>query len=92
MWISVSAHPIFDGKGGFIGYRGVNVDVTELTRVRQELERMALHDPLTGLANRRKFLERYKLEVARQKRHGQTLALLVADIDHFKTVNDQFGI
>lgn len=91
VWISVSAHPIFDGKGGFIGYRGVNVDVTELTRVRQELERMALHDPLTGLANRRKFLERYKLEVARQKRHGQTLALLVADIDHFKTVNDQFG-
>lgn len=91
IWISISAHPIFDRQGAFNGYRGVNVDVTELTRVRQELERMALHDPLTGLANRRKFLDRFKLEAARQTRHGQPLSLLIADIDLFKAVNDQFG-
>lgn len=89
-WVSASAHPIV-GAGAFAGYRGVGFDVTETTLIRQELERMALMDPLTGLANRRKFLERFKLEVERQQRHGQPLSLLVLDVDHFKQVNDQFG-
>jgi diguanylate cyclase (GGDEF)-like protein/PAS domain S-box-containing protein len=91
VWISCSAQPIFDGAGEFVGYRGVDVDITELTLAQQELEQMALHDPLTGLANRRKFKTRYELEVARQQRTGGSLALLLIDIDHFKDVNDSLG-
>lgn len=91
LWLSASAHPIIDARNGFAGYRGVGFDVTETTNSRKELERMALMDPLTGLANRRKFMDRFKLEVERQGRHGQPLSLLVLDVDHFKQVNDQFG-
>ena len=52
---------------------------------------MALHDQLTGLANRRKLKSRFELEVARQERSGGSLSLLVIDIDHFKQVNDRWG-
>jgi diguanylate cyclase (GGDEF)-like protein/PAS domain S-box-containing protein len=91
VWISCSAQPVFDEGGDYIGYRGVDVDVTELTRAQQELEQMALHDPLTGLANRRKFMSRYELEEARQRRTGGSLSLLLVDIDHFKRINDTLG-
>lgn len=91
VWISCSAQPIYDDAGEYIGYRGVDVDVTELTRAQQELEQMALHDPLTGLANRRKFMSRYELEVARQSRGRSCLSLLLIDIDHFKAINDRYG-
>ncbi len=91
LWLSASAHPIMDTSGRFAGYRGVGFDVTETTDIRKELERMALMDPLTGLANRRKFMDRFKLETERQSRHGQPLSLLAIDVDHFKNVNDMFG-
>lgn len=91
VWLSSSAQAVFDQQGEFAGYRGVDVDITELTRARQELEQMALHDALTGLANRRKFLLHYELEVLRQQRSGNPLVLLIIDIDHFKAVNDSYG-
>lgn len=61
VWLSSSAQAVSDERGEFIGYRGVDADITELTRARQELEQMALHDALTGLANRRKFQLRGKI-------------------------------
>jgi diguanylate cyclase (GGDEF)-like protein/PAS domain S-box-containing protein len=91
LWLSASGHPMVDAEGRFTGYRGVGFDITETTNSRKELERLALMDPLTGLANRRKFMERFRLEAERQDRHGQPLSLLVVDVDHFKGVNDQFG-
>lgn len=91
VWLSSSAQAVFDQRGEFAGYRGVDVDITELTRARQELEQMALHDALTGLANRRKFQLHYELEVLRQQRSGNPLVLLIIDIDHFKVVNDSHG-
>lgn len=90
-WLSSSAQPIFDAAEKFLGYRGVDVDVTELTAVRKKLEQLALHDALTGLANRHKFLERFELELARRRRTGKGLALLMVDVDHFKRVNDTWG-
>lgn len=91
LWLSVSGQPMYAPDGAFAGYRGVGFDVTETTNIRKELERMALMDALTGLANRRKFVDRFKLETGRQNRHGQPLSLLVLDIDHFKAINDEFG-
>jgi len=91
MWISMSAHPILETGGAFRGYRGVSVDVSELTRAKHALEEMALHDQLTGLANRRKLYDRFLIEVARLKRLSSPLSLLVVDVDWFKSVNDRFG-
>jgi two-component system cell cycle response regulator len=56
-----------------------------------ELERAVRTDPLTRLGNRRSFDERLIAEVARTRRHGHPLALLMFDLDHFKQVNDRFG-
>ncbi len=53
-----------------------------------ELERMAIHDPLTGALNRL-FLERYR--VGLQKEFGEAFALIYIDLDGFKTVNDMYG-
>ncbi len=91
MWITMSGHPIFDAEGTFRGYRGVSVDVTELQRARHALEKMALHDQLTGLANRRLLYDRFVLETARAKRNSGPLSILVVDIDYFKRVNDRYG-
>ena len=48
-------------------------------------------DPLTGLANRREFDRLLLLEVTRSRQSGQSFSLIMADLDHFKQVNDRFG-
>lgn len=59
--------------------------------VRQELEIAAITDPLTGLYNRRAFIDKANLELARVRRYKTKFSLVLADIDHFKTINDSFG-
>ncbi|HQR44998.1 MAG TPA: GGDEF domain-containing protein [Thermoanaerobaculia bacterium] len=51
----------------------------------------ATTDPLTGLANRAAFLERARFEVQRAERSGRPLAVVILDLDRFKSVNDRFG-
>lgn len=51
----------------------------------------ALHDPLTGLANRRELFRRFNLELARARRSGQPLGVCLLDLDHFKRINDTHG-
>jgi two-component system, cell cycle response regulator len=57
----------------------------------EESQRLASVDALTGLMNRRAFLEGMRGEVARAKRHGHALAMILLDVDHFKLVNDDHG-
>ncbi|MFW6349743.1 MAG: 7TM diverse intracellular signaling domain-containing protein [Thiohalospira sp.] len=66
----------------------VNQDLRES---QAQLEYQAGHDPLTGLVNRKLFAELLPRAMARADRHGRGLALLVADLDHFKPVNDRLG-
>ncbi len=56
-----------------------------------ELRTLAVTDPLTRVANRRRFDERGALECQRAERDGQPLALLLVDVDHFKRFNDRYG-
>jgi len=58
---------------------------------REELERRAYTDYLTGLSNRRYFIEKAEAELVRHHRYGDTISLLMFDIDYFKQVNDQYG-
>jgi len=66
-------------------------DVTERRRVREQLRHMALHDPLTGLANHRLFSDELEAVLARLKRSKRNGALLYFDLDGFKQVNDTLG-
>lgn len=55
------------------------------------LERKATTDALTGLFNRRHFFERAEAELVRRNRSGAALAVLMMDVDHFKSINDRWG-
>lgn len=63
----------------------------ELRRQREELERLATTDPLTGLYNRRFLAQRVEEEVRRARRYKTRLCMLMMDVDRFKSVNDGFG-
>ncbi len=60
-------------------------------RYQMKLAEGALQDPLTGLYNRRHFDERLSSELAAAQRHGRPVSVLMIDVDHFKTVNDEHG-
>jgi diguanylate cyclase (GGDEF)-like protein len=63
----------------------------ENARLHRAVEQQAITDHLTGLANRRRFSESLSLEVSRAERFGGLLALVLADLDDFKRVNDVYG-
>jgi diguanylate cyclase (GGDEF)-like protein len=69
-----------------VGRVGLQIDRSE-----QELERLATHDGLTGLFNRRSFNALLDDEVSRTQRYGLAVSLLMVDIDHFKRINDSYG-
>ncbi|CAA7623013.1 putative Diguanylate cyclase [Magnetospirillum sp. LM-5] len=62
-----------------------------LEQANQRLELLARTDPLTGLANRRHFMERLAVDIMRAQRTGAPLTVLAVDLDHFKQVNDRWG-
>ena len=60
-------------------------------RLREELRRQAIRDPLTGLYNRRQFDQLLRQRMAESDRHGRSFSVLMIDIDHFKRINDEHG-
>lgn len=66
-------------------------DVTELRAASEKLNFQARHDALTGLPNRLMFLEQLELALGRSRRSGKGLAVVFADLDNFKAVNDTRG-
>jgi diguanylate cyclase (GGDEF)-like protein/PAS domain S-box-containing protein len=77
-----------DGEEIFAGFVR---DITDRKQMEDKLERMALHDPLTGLPNRTLFLDRLTQALHRSRRKGTQNALLFVDLDGFKGINDGLG-
>jgi diguanylate cyclase (GGDEF)-like protein/PAS domain S-box-containing protein len=66
-------------------------DITDLKKALFELEALTLHDPLTGIANRRYLAQFIEREWRLEARHRHIAALIMADVDHFKAYNDYYG-
>jgi diguanylate cyclase (GGDEF)-like protein len=66
-------------------------EIAERHRLEAELREMALRDDLTGAANRRQFFDQAERELAATRRQGQSVCLLLLDIDHFRQINDRYG-
>jgi diguanylate cyclase (GGDEF)-like protein/PAS domain S-box-containing protein len=88
-WLDFSSGPI--EFGGRIAALGTAFDVTDRRRSDERMRTLAYHDPLTGLPNRLLFQDRLQLAVAQAHRARDRLAVLFADLDGFKLINDSLG-
>lgn len=83
--------PLFDQNHVLVGWSAMCLDMSEQQRVEDELHRLATTDVLTGLPNRRSFESRAAEEISRARRYKRPLSLIMADIDFFKRINDEYG-
>lgn len=83
--------PYFSEEGEILGLVGVSREITARHKMEVELRRLATTDPLTESLNRRSLMLQAKEEVARARRYRRPLSLLMLDLDHFKSINDQYG-
>jgi diguanylate cyclase (GGDEF)-like protein/PAS domain S-box-containing protein len=83
--------PLRTPDGQIYALCGIATDVTELRRQVEEIHLLAFFDPLTGLPNRRLFIEQLHAAHAASQRTGRDGALIFIDLDHFKLVNDTRG-
>jgi len=70
---------------------GVWSDITKFKEMQRSLEKLAHHDPLTGLPNRTLFHDRLDRASSQAKRHGGAIAFMFLDLDGFKPINDVYG-
>jgi diguanylate cyclase (GGDEF)-like protein len=89
--LDVSLGPLRDGKGQIVGCIGTGIDITERKKAEEHMRYLATHDPLTGLANYRHFIESLEAEFKRSQRTGRPFALLLMDVDDLKRINDVLG-
>jgi diguanylate cyclase (GGDEF)-like protein/PAS domain S-box-containing protein len=90
-YFSVSGEPRFGSEGGFLGYRGVGRDITDVVLARERIASLAFQDVLTGLANRASLAPALEQAVERTRRRGSKLAGVFLDLDGFKQINDLHG-
>jgi diguanylate cyclase (GGDEF)-like protein/PAS domain S-box-containing protein len=83
--------PVKNNRGEIVNFIGIKENISDRKALEEKLQQLANTDPLTGLFNRRVFLERLAQESERLSRLGGFAAFLMLDLDFFKQVNDTFG-
>lgn len=90
-FLSLDITPLYDVDGSLRGRIVILRDVTDRKQYEISLAIMAFHDPLTRLANRRKFQEQVELAIQSADETGKDFAVLYFDLNRFKYVNDSLG-
>jgi diguanylate cyclase (GGDEF)-like protein/PAS domain S-box-containing protein len=90
-WVVTQAKPERDANGQITGFIGSVTDITDHRRAEAEIEWLAYHDSLTGLPNRRLFLDRLATAINADRQLNSYGAVLQLDLDHFKHLNDARG-
>lgn len=85
-WVNLTISPLLHNNK-IENFIAIRQDITN----RKELEKLAIHDPMTGLYNRRFLNEVVEKEIRRIKREGSVLSLVTMDVDYFKRYNDKYG-
>jgi diguanylate cyclase (GGDEF)-like protein/PAS domain S-box-containing protein len=91
VWIRDDGVVVTDEDGAPLYMQGYLLDISSEREAEEQLRRQALYDPLTGVANRAHFNDRLDRAVAGRRETGQLTAILFADVNGFKGVNDRFG-
>ena len=91
----VSFNDVTERKQSELALHQMNMDLqlrlVEIEDLQQQLQEQAVRDSLTGLYNRRYLSETLEREIARARREGHPLSLVLIDLDHFKQLNDSYG-
>ena len=91
VWATLSVALVRDDDGSPLYFISQVMDIGDRKRREAELQRLADHDPLTGLHNRRSFVRELERERLLSVRHGAPSAVLLLDLDGFKAINDTYG-
>ena len=89
--VALTLSPIRDHDGAVVGASTIARDISVRLRYQEQLRRLADHDSLTGLRNRRCFERDIADQVSRARRYGELATLLLLDLDGFKAINDRHG-
>src|SRR5690606_32433367 len=90
-WSAVTVSAVENDHRHITHYIVSAIDITELKEATRKMQQLALFDSLTGLANRRLFIDRLNQAIADSVRNRHMLALLFLDLDQFKRINDTLG-
>ncbi|GAC1414301.1 MAG: hypothetical protein NVSMB66_7400 [Candidatus Doudnabacteria bacterium] len=90
-WCSGVVVKFEDSNGKFVGLSKVVRDISERKKNEETIKHQAMHDTLTGVANRRLMFEELAIALASSKKNKDIFALSFIDLDHFKTINDTEG-
>ena len=90
-WESISIAPVLDDERNLVAFVGISMDISERKQMEQQLQELAASDSLTGIFNRRYFLQEVGHQLNHSRRYSMPISLMIIDIDNFKQLNDSGG-